>query len=41
MDKVLKMIKLHEYHFPQTLLHYFMHLQFKVDVYVKNSLSDI
>jgi hypothetical protein len=26
--------------FPQTLLHYFMHLQFKFDEYGKNSLSD-
>jgi hypothetical protein len=27
--------------FPQTLLHYFMHLQFKFDIYVKISLSII
>jgi hypothetical protein len=26
--------------FPQTLLHYFMHLQFKFDVYDNNSLTD-
>jgi hypothetical protein len=27
--------------FPQILLHYFMHLQFKFDIYVKISLSII
>jgi hypothetical protein len=37
MDNVLKMIQLHEYHFPQILLHYFIHLRFKFDVYGKNS----
>jgi hypothetical protein len=26
--------------FPQTLFHYFMHLQLKIDVYGKTSLSD-
>jgi hypothetical protein len=40
MDNVFKMIQLHEYDFPQTLLHYFMYLQFKFDVCGKNSLSD-
>jgi hypothetical protein len=34
------MIYLHEYDFSQTLLNYFMHLQFKFDIYDKNSLSD-
>jgi hypothetical protein len=40
MDKVLKMIQLHEYHFPQSLLHNFMHLKFKFDIYGKKILSD-
>jgi hypothetical protein len=35
MNKLLKMIQLHEYDFPQTLLHYFMDLQFKFDIYEK------
>jgi hypothetical protein len=35
MDKVFKIIQLHEYRFSQTLLHYFMHLEFKFDVYGK------
>jgi hypothetical protein len=26
MGMVLKMTQLHEYHFPQTLLNYFMHM---------------
>jgi hypothetical protein len=40
MCKVLKRTQLHEYHFSQTLLHYFMHLQFKFDVYDNDSLCD-
>jgi phosphate starvation-inducible membrane PsiE len=40
MRKVLKRTQLHEYYFLQTLLHYFMHLQFKFYVYGNNSLSD-
>jgi hypothetical protein len=40
MDKVLKMIKLLECHFPQILLHYFLHFGFKLDMYDKNSLSE-
>jgi hypothetical protein len=35
MDKVLKMIQLHEYDFSPTLLHYYMHLKLKFDVYDK------
>jgi hypothetical protein len=40
MSKVLKMIQLHDMIFPQTLLHYFMDLQFQFDIYDKKSLSD-
>jgi hypothetical protein len=40
MDKVLKLIKLDEYHFPTYFTSFFMHLQFKFDLYRKNSLSD-
>jgi hypothetical protein len=40
MDKVLKWLNYINIIFPQILLHYFMNLQFKFDVYDKNSLSD-
>jgi nicotinic acid phosphoribosyltransferase len=40
IDKVLKWLNYMDIIFPKSLLHYFMHLQFKFDVYSKKSISD-